>query len=251
MVTSWCGAHTSLENPTLEQSNILCPHPLLPQLPSAQQGIVLSLQPNIMFLFKAFKWSLYPHIFPNVSESIHPSCNPKTIHGSQDFRTSGQQMKEVSAEGRWITPPPVYSWESAFYPSAFPRCFEQWADFFLYNLWFLFMTIACNVHFLGCKYFPQSQLECNEYDSCYLLSQDPTTSLGLHVCWLTWPHSDTSEMNSGLCCIWGLISLALTSHLGNGYKWIWVSNSQERFFSIKYSNNCWYDQNYPAKYLYS
>lgn len=142
-----------------------------------------------MFPFQAFKWNFYPHIFPSVSESIHPSYNLKTIHGSQDFRTNGQQMKEVSAERRWISLSPVYSWESAFYPSAFPRCFEWW---------FLFMTIACNAHFLRCKYFPQSQLERNEHGSCYLLSQDPTTSLGLHVCWLTWPPSDTSEIKSGL-----------------------------------------------------
>lgn len=36
---------------TLEYSNLLCPHPQLPQLPSAQQVSVLSLQPNILFPF--------------------------------------------------------------------------------------------------------------------------------------------------------------------------------------------------------
>lgn len=147
MVVSQCGAHTSLENPTLEQSNFLCPHPLLPQLPSAQQVIVLSLQPNIMFFFQAFKWGLYPHIFPNVSESIHPSCNPKTIHGSQDFRTSGQQMKGGISRGQADHSASRIVLGISLLSICFPQMFWGVSWIFLYNLWFLFMTIGCNAHF--------------------------------------------------------------------------------------------------------
>lgn len=62
----------------------------------------------------------------------------------------------------------------------FPQKFWAVSWILLYNLWVFFMTMVCNTHFLGCKYFPQSQLECNEHDFCYLLSQDSITSLGLH-----------------------------------------------------------------------
>lgn len=80
----------------------------------------------------------------------------------------------------------------------FPQMFWGVIWIFLYNLWFLFMTIVGNSLFLWCKYFPQSQLEGNEHDFCYLLNWNFTTCLDFHVYWLTWPNSDTSEIKSGL-----------------------------------------------------
>lgn len=184
---------------------------MLPQLLSAQQVTVHSYQPKVIFPFQAHNWGLLLTFSPT---SQNQFILPATRKSLMSPRSSGQvnnfysftvQRLRVQTQ-RWRDVCRGQADHSAscvllgisLQFICFPQMFQGVSWLFPWGLWFLFMTIACYVHFLSCKYFSQSQLESNEHDPCHLLNQDSTTSLHLHVYWLIWSHPDTSEIYPGV-----------------------------------------------------